>query len=1409
MALISSEFPNYESISGTLYIGTTGNIPYNPAGSGAIRLSDRDGIPTVFNSGRLNTDFRVLPTGSRSDAGLFFEASTSRLGINTTDPGAALHIKDACADGGLKIENSSSCESGVILSLLHKPESGPEIGDIPSRINLLGAVATTMEERIYAQIRATILNSNKATSSGELSFYVDQTGLLTPVFVGSVQKTVLGINNNDINNLYHTIIGASNYISDANESILIGNNNSGINIGNSIIVGQDTTISGINTINLSNNSVSSGSNNKLYGLNILSLGDTNTIFATSGSVLGNNTIVLGNNTSYIGNSGIILGYLTTISGLYNVAVGTNNAISGSNNLYYGNNNVVNTGNNIIGIGNEQNITNSNSGIFIGNNISNINANGTIVIGLTNNYGILPSSLLFGNLNTINNGSVGLVLYGQYNNLQAGSGSLVFGEYNNISGSLYNLVVGNKNNNIGDSNNNIYLGSYVNDTGVFVSTSGREGTSSVPLSCINDHNISIGINNISHNSDNSILAGHKNIGSGNNNLIYGSFNKSLRDANYVIGHSNSAVGTNNILVGSGNRTFGNKNINIGINSLVYGDDTISIGSNKFIVSGCVIGSNNIVNNLHNIVYGKNNVVGSGSFLYTFDANLEDTTLRLEPYPDSANLTADDVVGIYVMNQNKVIGYSQFEYSSPGLGNFDVVNYTPSTEQLFSILKHFDDRITDPTVVSGYIMKVSESDGTTYGLNNVVLGNNILVHYNSGIYVGHNIASTGDNVVAIGNNIGTELNNAVILKTTNKNEFISSDDGLIINRNNGQSGVYIYSSNGNIPSFVADLSNNRIGVNNAIPTTDLDVSGIIKAKSIILTDNPVSGYVLTSNGNGSGSWTQNVNTKGVDNSLAILLPNSTVSGVDGIAFVSANTGLNFYDSSLLINPLGVTLNNIPFTILDNSDNEIFLVKSDGSVSGNILRSSTLKVDGDVTLPSGSLSGSLLYVDTNGQLSAQRLNQPYSLLFNNTSNIADGSSMLRYFVGDETLVLGSDTNSDDSLIVSNYDIILSANPHIDTVFNRQHKDIDISFMANSNEGQSRGMHYSSSGVLSVGTTAPITLNDEVVARIVGKLWADQIRIGASTTSGYYLRAKDTSGNLEFRPLELPMDQIGIYPLATRLVGGFTDHVVELTNLKAANNSSQLEGGNAIDGGKVLVYNGGAAPEYRWVASKNFRVRQGGCNNTCYDGLEIGDRTSILKTNGAFAYSAGAFDNLSVNTYQNKYNGSAQYSIYHLTNATSGIQTKELLTDFPRVTTVGNNNTISFNDTINDQAYSITDTYRQYIWQYNISVNAIWQSGNDSTTINGASFVYEGVAKCTKNTSNQLISLTNIGTPIVRSYMPDGINPTISGIVKLSNESNIPRLQILGSGNTANYRVKWSAVGNINQINLPLDGFNTGFFA
>ena len=1408
MALISSEFPNYESISGTLYIGTTGNIPYNPAGSGAIRLSDREGIPTVFNSGRINTDFRILPTGSRSDAGLFFEASTSRLGINTTDPGAALHIKDACADGGLKIENSSSCESGVILSLLHKPESGPEIGDIPSRINLLGAVATTMEERIYAQIRATILDSNKTTSSGELSFYVDQTGLLTPVFVGSVQKTVLGINNTDINNLYHTIIGASNYITDANESILIGNNNSGINIGNSIIVGQDTTISGLNTINLANNSTSSGNNNKLYGLNILSIGDTNTIFATSGSVLGSNTIVLGNNTSYIGNSGIILGYLTTISGLYNVAVGTNNAISGSNNLYYGNNNVVNTGNNIIGIGSEQNITNSNSGIFIGNNISNINANGTIVIGLTNNYGVLPSSLLFGNLNTINNGSVGLVLYGQYNNLQAGSGSLVFGEYNNISGSLYNLVVGNKNNNIGDSNNNIYLGSYVNDTGVFVSTSGREGTSSVPLSCINDHNIAIGINNISHNSDNSILAGHKNIGSGNNNLIYGSFNKSLRDANYIVGHSNSAVGTTNIIVGSGNRTFGNKNINIGTNSLVYGDDAISIGSNKFIVSGCVIGSNNIVNNLHNIVYGKNNIIGSGSFLYAFTANLEATTLNLEPYPDSANLTADDVIGIYVMNQNKTIGYSQFEYSSLGAGNFDVVNYTPSTEQLFSILKHFDDRITDPTVVSGYIMKVSESDGTTYGLNNVVLGNNILVHYNSGVYVGHNIASTGDNVVAIGNNIGTELNNAVILKTTNKNEFISSDDGLIINRNNGQSGVYIYSSNGNIPSFVADLSNNRIGVNNAIPTTDLDVSGIIKAKSIILTDNPVSGYVLTSNGNGSGSWTQNVNTKGVDNSLAVLLPNSTVSGVDGIAFVSANTGLNFYDSSLLINPLGVTLNNIPFTILDNSDNEIFLVKSDGSVSGNILQSSTLKVDGNVTLPSGSLSGSLLYVDTNGQLSANRLDESYCILFNNSENIADGLSTLRYFVNDEVLAFGANANSNDEFDAGDYDIILSANTDIDTIFNRRRLAIDMSFMASEADVGIQGMHYSSSGVLSVGTTGPINLDDNVVARIVGKLRADEIRLGTSTSSGYYLRAKDNSGNLEFTPLQLPISQRALYPLNATLVQGLNLYTVQIGNEKSSTDNNEMEGGNAIDGGKVLVYRGSSSESNRWVTSTNLRIRPGDCDGTCYDGLEIGKRTSTLRTNGGFSYSAGAFDALS-NSYQNKYNGSAQYSIYHLTNATSGVQTKELLTNFPNVTTVTPNNTIAFNDTSNDQAYSITDTYRQYIWQYNISVNAIWQSGTDATTINGASFVYEGVAKCTRNTNNDLISLTNIGTPIVRSYMPEGINPTISGIVKLSNENNISRLQILGSGNTANYRVKWSAVGNINQINLPLDGFNTGFFA
>lgn len=52
---------------------------------------------------------------------------------------------------------------------------------------------------------------------------------------------------------------------------------------------------------------------------------------------------------------------------------------------------------------------------------------------------------------------------------------------------------------------------------------------------------------------------------------------------------------------------------------------------------------------------------------------------------------------------------------------------------------------------------------------------------------------------------------------------------------------------------DEVNNRLGIGNAAPTVELEVTGDIKAESITLTDGKSDGHVLTSNADGLGVWT----------------------------------------------------------------------------------------------------------------------------------------------------------------------------------------------------------------------------------------------------------------------------------------------------------------------------------------------------------------------------------------------------------------------------------------------------------------------------------------------------------------------------------------------------------------------------
>jgi hypothetical protein len=527
-----------------------------------------------------------------------------------------------------------------------------------------------------------------------------------------------------------------------------------------------------------------------------------------------------------------------------------------------------------------------------------------------------------------------------------------------------------------------------------------------------------------------------------------------------------------------------------------------------------------------------------------------------------------------------------------------------------------------------------------------------------------------------------------------------------------------------------------------------------------------------------------------------------------FIPENTGLNFYDSSILLSPTGNIFRNDPTLFVDMNDDILlgFIPQNNNVIIKNVNIESA-SISSSVSLPASSLSGGLLYVQNNGTLTSNRPSTTSCVTYANDSKNPDASSKFRYFETGNIVGLGNTTNSNNGFNNVDYNIILSANNNQNTVFNNRRLNNHFSIYSSTDTATDNlGLHYSNSGVLVINGDVPLPYNNDLTSadfqtrlKVFGKVYADKFKTAAiGGSSGWYLRASDNNGNLELQPLTLPLNQTAFYPMSTSLDVA-NNYKIQLTQYKAYDSATPLAGGNDIDGGKTLVFKGGGLADDKWAVSSNFRARQGGCGG-CFKGIEFGERASILQSNNMMAYSAGSFKVLAGNLYYDSYNGASQNAWYNLRTATSGIQNNELVSDFGTISsqpTAAANNTMSFTNTVLD-AINGDNPNRNYIWQYQISLNAIWQSGDSVSTIDGASFVFQGAIKKIGT------SITQLGTPTVTSYLPTGPRPVLTGVIAPFDGDNIPRLRVLGSGGTANYHIKWSASAQINQINLPSGAFS-----
>jgi hypothetical protein len=430
---------------------------------------------------------------------------------------------------------------------------------------------------------------------------------------------------------------------------------------------------------------------------------------------------------------------------------------------------------IVGLGSNANNTNN---IILGNNVkdsgnTNITlGHNTSISGATSNNNLVLSNsgVVLGSNNIVG----GLSAYASGDNIAA------LGSTNNSRGSNIASI----------GNNLVSSGSYIINHGSANSVSGN-------------YAVSVGSNNILTNTSSGIVYGFNNTVSNSSGTILGNLVNATGTGNYICGINHSVSGNNNNLFGLGITTNGSNNSVIGQTNTLTGSHTIVIGDGNTHsgTSGIVIGRN--INNATN----SGVIIGVGSS----DLVVYNTGLLIN---SSGNPSLS-----FVVNGS---GTNGLYYTNNQLG----VNKTPSSTVDVNGTIRSSGLYTDAvrlgaSSTSGSVL-VSDTSGngswqpisTLQASLTNNLTSNILVTYNgstltsasglywnsSGIYTSPSGASSPH----------------VIIPTGNATMTINASNGIIptILNVRGSGQPNLFNINGD---------NNAVGINVAIPTYTLHVSG----------------------------------------------------------------------------------------------------------------------------------------------------------------------------------------------------------------------------------------------------------------------------------------------------------------------------------------------------------------------------------------------------------------------------------------------------------------------------------------------------------------------------------------------------------------------------------------------------------
>lgn len=1412
---------SHDIITDTLNIGT--GIPYNTI------ISTEPGVNTVFNQNKKNIDFEIRGTGNY--ASLYYDASAGRLGIGTGLPDAVLHVIAPCAKDGLILESITNCPTGVTLLLVHNPQTPPQTGSYPAIITLAGR-DTNYNEIAYGQIKSRILNPASSSTSGEILFLVDHTGVAKEVFVAGLTNLVLGANNN-VSGFAYEVIGHNNKGS-GNYYLNIGSNNSGsllnnsLNIGNANIIrgphlfsiSSDSSLNGSGLFALGFDNLVSGNNSLVCGSNIVSTGINSLLIANNSNISGGYTIALIQNSTISGASGIVLGTNTSLSGNNNIGIGNNNNInghstniigstvtsSGNRNVIFGNN-VFLSGNNLIAVGSNQIASGINDGIFIGNDFDLINTRNVLYIGFNNTTESgLANSVILGANNDLDNGRIShVLLLGQNNLTKDIENSVIIGNTNNASGTLKNnILIGSGNALIANNYNNIFLGALNNQTGVYINSQGEVSGNPLAINANNTNSISIGTQNLSTLSNSNVLVGNKNIVSGLNVSVLGSFNN-LRNTNqiYVLGNSNYLEGENLIVLGK--NIFGLGKDIIGINNTdlpmdIYGSGSVSIGNNTVVCSGIAVGHGNNINGVSGLIYGRNNALGIAKHMFTYSIATP-SQININGLVGAFYKENDEVL-VQVKNPGGTDNLYKFQLNSVVEDTFNtrttlnlggVINTAGLSNRYYVLNNSFDDNNAPNTVGSGIVIALKNYEASKfYGSNNIVLGSNNNALYSDSILIGNRNNSSGNNTIVIGHGISGVGDGSVHIGTSNANKLILDNTQIVINTGTVQQQIVVRGSNGNIVEY-HDLVNSRLGLNNSSPRSSLDVSGVITAQAFRMGLSTTSGSVLTADASGVGSWVLPVNLSGTNQGLLFKVSDKVASGIDSIRYVSASTGINFYDNIYILRNSGIIVNadkgtNIlpaTFTVwgsggafapklmellpAQNVANFYRMTAESGTLTG-------LSVNTAINIPR-SLTGTFLYATTGGNLLSQTI-YPHNVLFSTSNSWASGNTKFRWVDHQSTLVLGQTSGIVSTTLSTNpldttYNIVLSSDSTINTSFNNRGLANVFSVYRSGDSGTStrQGFHIlPSSGQVGVNTTTGTILSSDASLYVNGKIAANAFKLNSNPATGLYLRTT-TNGDIVTGGLDISVGFSGTYPVRATTNTVTNVVTVDLNPLKSNNSSFELN-----EYGRTLVHNG-----TNWVVGSGLQVWQD-TNGNGIKGLSLGyggslggsDDGNPNSYNGIV--SAGGSFNLGSPIKR----GSSQFSQFFLRTRSSDTNQTPYFTMNWQTTDVSSqsrstSNTIKF------------PTSKHGVWTYTAYVNVLW-SDNQGNNKGAGGYVLQGTVANIDNT------ITQVGSGTVIKNVSSA-TPANNVSIELNTYGGYNVMDLRASG-VGGYVMLWSATVNINQL-------------